>query len=384
MKILLSALFALSLLVVEASAKKSDEVDYMGLAALMLKDGYYDRANDALSQVDVNDSKLDLPRFHMLKGMVLTKKTFYKEANENFYKSIELNPDKEMSKSLYLYIAQNSFKLKDYQGCINALDMVPAMMDANPKLFGLKAECYWRLDQKDNALDELRRVNTKFPEFWDAYKQRFYYLVSIKLYQAALEDAQIYLKNAEPNETITIAFINALRQAGQTDRAIELAEVANLRYLKSSKITVLLGHLYLDKDKVNAAAKIFDEASVEDGNYTKESAEMYRRAGDFVMALYKNAQMLDAKEKYKQRIAIFLEYSQFERVVATRSAMQRSGLMEDESMRYALAYSYYMIGQFEPCEALLKTLTKSDLFKKATELRKKMEKCNANIWECEN
>ncbi|WP_345987404.1 hypothetical protein WCX18_09790 [Sulfurimonas sp. HSL1-2] len=364
-------------------AAKTDDVDYVELGAMMLRDGHVERASDALNMVDLNDTETDLPRYYMLKGLVETKQSLYKEANADFYKSIELNEDTNASKPLYLYIAQNSFKLKEYKGCIAALDKVPDLMAQNPKLFGLKAECYWREGDQDAAMAVLRDVNNRFPEYWDAYKQRFYYLVSLGLYQAALEDAQVYLKNAQANETILINFINALRQSGQTDKAIELGETANLRYPSSAKVTVMLAHLYLDKEMIGAAAELFNEASIEDGKYTNESAEMYRRARDYVMALLKNTQMLDTKEKYKQRIAIFLEYGDFERIIATRQAMARSGLMDEESMRYALAYAYYMEGEFEQTEALLETLTQPDLFSKAVELRKKMEKCKNNIWECQ-
>jgi tetratricopeptide (TPR) repeat protein len=364
-------------------AAKTDDVDYVELGAMMLRDGHVERAGDALNMVDLNDSEVDLPRYYMLKGLVETKQSLYKEANGHFYKSIELNEDGNASKPLYLYIAQNSFKLKEYKGCIAALDKVPDLMAQNPKLFGLKAECYWREGDQDAAMAVLRDVNNRFPEYWDAYKQRFYYLVSLGLYQAALEDAQVYLANAKANETILINFINALRQSGQTDKAIELGEEANLRYPSSAKVTVMLAHLYLDKEMIGAAAELFNEASIEDGKYTNESAEMYRRARDYVMALLKNTQMLDTKEKYKQRIAIFLEYGDYERIIVTRQAMARSGLMEEESMRYALAYAYYMEGEFEQTEALLETLTQPDLFSKAVELRKKMEKCKNNIWECQ-
>ena len=110
---------------------------------------------------------------------------------------------------------------------------------------------------------------------------------------------------------------------------------------------------------------------------------MLRRAREFTLALYKNAQLNDTKEKYKQRIAIYLEFGEFERVVATDSALERSGLLEDENIRYALAYAYYMTSDFEKSEAQLRELTRPDLFEKATELRKNMEKCQNNSWECE-
>lgn len=382
MKPILIVLALIGVLSLQAHAT-TDEVDYVALAALMLKDGHIERANDALNMVDTNNTDVDMPRFYMLKGLVYTKKDFLKEANENFEKSIALNPDTNATKPLYLYIAQNSYRLKDYDGCIAALDKVPELMAKNPKLFGLKAECYWQEKAYDKALAVLREVNKRFPAYWDAYKQRFYYLISLGLYQAALEDAKIYLKNAKPNETIMLNFINALRQSGQTDKAIVLAEEANLRYPASAKITVMLAHLYLDKDMIRAAAELFNEASIEDGKYTGESAEMYRRARDFVMALLKNTQMLDTKEKYKQRVAIFLEFGDYERIIAARDAMQRSGLLKDENMRYALAYAYYMEGDFDKAETLLETINQPKLFKKAIELRSKMEKCKSNVWECQ-
>ena len=110
---------------------------------------------------------------------------------------------------------------------------------------------------------------------------------------------------------------------------------------------------------------------------------MLRRAREFTLSLYKNAQLTDTKEKYKQRIAIYLEFGAYERVVVTASALKRSGLLEDENIHYALAYAYYKTSNFEKSERELQALSRPDLFEKATELRKNMEKCKNNIWECE-
>ena len=64
-------------------------------------------------------------------------------------------------------------------------------------------------------------------------------------------------------------------------------------------------------------------------------------------------------------------------------AMSRVGLLEDESLRYALAYALYEDGQFEASEKHLTLLTKSELFKKATHLRKSMSECRADVSKCE-
>jgi len=379
MKKLLILLLLISLNVSAAEKKATDEIDHIALAALLLKDGFSNRANDELNQVNTEDENLDKGRYFTLKGLVSTKLGAYEEANKFFEQALAFE---DADKALYLYIAQNSYKLKDYKGALEAIVKAGPMADEKPSVVALKAECHWQLKEPDTALEVLAEGIKRFATEWNFYKQRFNYLVSLKLYQSALEDAQVYLVNAKPTDKTVISFISALRNSGDTDKAIELAEQANLRYITSADITVMLAHLYIDKEMIQAAAGLFDEASIEDDKYTKEAAEMMRRAHEFTLALYKNSQMLEAKEKLKQRVAIFIEFGAYERIVASTQALYRSEVIEDESIRYALAYSYYMVGKYEECEAELKFLTRPDLFNKATELRKNMQKCKDNHWEC--
>jgi len=372
--LILFSLFATSLYA------KKDEVDFMSLATLMLKDGYYNRANEALNQVDTNQSEFDFARFYTLKGLVFTKQQKLKDANQFFQQSID-NGQEDLS--IYLYMAQNSYKLKEYRDTITQINSAEEIIVDKPKIHSLRADSFWKLKEHENALVALKKINKDFPKYYDAYKQRFYYLVEQKLYKSALEDANIYLTYAKPNEQTTLSLISALKKAGEVDQAIELAERSNVIFPKSAKITLMLGHLYLKKQMVQATADIFDEASIRDYKYTKEAAEMYRRAKEYSQSLFKNSQMLDTKEKLKQKIAIFLEFSEFERIVATLKDLKRSGLINNEDIRYALSYSYYMIGDYESSEAHLKELRRSDLFSKATELRKNMQKCKTNFWECQ-
>lgn len=359
--------------------KKQDDIDHVAVAALLLRDGHIARANDELNQVNLEDEKLDKIRFYTLRGLVASKMGDYARSNEYFNQSIT---EGQQDKVVYLYIAQNSYKLKDFEGTLKALEHAGNLIDDKPSMFGLKAECFWQLKRADDALATLRDANERFPAEYQFYRQRFGYLVQLELYQSALEDANVYLANAKPDEKTSLAFIAALREGGAVDKATILAEQVNLRFPASAEVTVLLAHLYIDQNMILAAAELFDQASIEDGVYTKEAAEMMRRNKKFVRSLFKNAQLLDQEEKLKQRIAIYLEYAQYERIVASRSALERSGLIEDENIRYALAYSYYMSSDFERCEEQLKMLTRPDLFQKATELRKNMEKCRTDIWEC--
>ncbi|HSW60135.1 MAG TPA: hypothetical protein VLJ60_05015, partial [bacterium] len=55
------------------------------------------------------------------------------------------------------------------------------------------------------------------------------------------------------------------------------------------------------------------------------------------------------------------------------SDASRAGLLENEDIIYAFAYSYFMTGNYLKTEDLLSRITRNDLFKKAAELRKSME-----------
>ena len=63
--------------------------------------------------------------------------------------------------------------------------------------------------------------------------------------------------------------------------------------------------------------------------------------------------------------------------------LSRLGLLADEDVRYALAFSLFQVGDFDGAEAHLKKLTRTDLFQKAAQLRKAMAACSDKGWLCQ-
>jgi len=378
--ITLLILLLLSNTLLANESKNSDDVDYIALAGILLKDGYYSRADNALKSVDLDALECDKAQYYTLEGLIALKLSAYKRSNKSFYLAIE---NGQTQKSLYLYIAQNSFKLKEYKQTLDALEHAQELVDKEPKLLALKAECFYRLKEYTDAFDTLALINKTHPSYYAAYKQRFRYLIDLKLYQSALEDADIYLEHTKSDEKVSISFINALKKAKETKKATLLAEKAHLEYPNNVTITILLANLYIEQDMIESAATLFDLASLQDEKYIKDSSEIFRRAHDYIQALYKNSQILDTKEKYKQKVAIYLEFGNYERVIATESALKRNDLLEEQNMIYALAFSFYKVGEFQQSEKYLQMLTDSKLFTKAIELRKNMNKCTNNPWECQ-
>ena len=58
------------------------------------------------------------------------------------------------------------------------------------------------------------------------------------------------------------------------------------------------------------------------------------------------------------------------------------GLIEDEDLRYAIAYALFKTGEFGAAERHLAVLTRADLFRKAAELRRAMQDCRKDRWKC--
>lgn len=352
----------------------------MALATLMIQDGNYQRARVSLDEVDTTTKDFNFAYYYTLRGMVSMKLGDYSTAVDEFEKSIESG---QTDKSVYLYLIEANYKLKDYEKTVNAIDRAGDLVKENSQLFSIKADSLWKLKREGEAIEALTDGYSLFPKEFNFLKQKFFYLVSLYLYQSAIDMANEFIKKSEPSADTLIAMASALQKSGEFKRAIALLEEAQLKFPKEPKISALLSHLYVKLESIYSSANIMERASIFDKKYKADSSEMYRRSGAFSQALYLNSQILDRKEKLKQRLSIFLEFSDFERAVAMEGSMTRSGLLdESEDIRYALAYALYMSGDFAGCEKHLQKLQRGDLFAKAIELRKNIQKCYEDKWSC--
>ena len=75
-------------LLAEFSRILYEEIDYLGIAALMIRDGNYTRAASALSNVDANHLETDPSRYHTLSGLVDYQAADFASAAEHFELSI--------------------------------------------------------------------------------------------------------------------------------------------------------------------------------------------------------------------------------------------------------------------------------------------------------
>lgn len=374
-----------------------DTTDHLSLATLMLYDGSYEKAEEAIQWVDTEKKGFDFARYFSLRGIISMRLFNYQNAVKHLQAAIEQTKIKvykpvknidieairiEKMGQLNLQLAEAYYQLKNYSSVIEVLDAAGEAGVARPQLFTLRADCYWKLKQNGDAFDALEQGYQKFPEAVSLIKQTFFYYAELGLYQTASNEAERYFEIATPDAKDYIAFAQVLSGSGEREKAMRILEKAKLMFPETSKIPVLLGHLYLKKDMRHVAANLFEFGSYYDKKYVPEAAEVYRRAQAFTSSLRMNAQIQNPKAKLKQRISIFLELGEFEKIVALKDALRRYGMLKDENLRYALAYAYFKLGDYDRSERHLKKLTNSELFAKTTEIRKSIEKCRDSEMEC--
>ena len=415
--LLLSLVLSISL---NAKATNSEDmVDHIGLATLMIYDARYKKAEDELSLVDKKSSQYDAANYYTVVGVLNSKQSKTEEAIQAYKRAIEATKTKifvapkvytkekylfsigssntsvkkapafnadtkrdEKTEQLYMYLTQEYYKLKDYKNTVKSLESAGDKGKSRAGLYTLRAECYYKQELYSDAILALNSGMKRFPEDSGLLKQKFYYFADLKLYQAAIETSKVYMSKVGVSSKEYIALSQMLIGANEIQSAIKLLEESRLMFPKDAKIGVLLGHMYLKKDMKNTTAHLFEQSSYYDKKYLKDAVEMNRRAGNNLHALYLNTQNIDKLEKLKQKIAIYLNAGEYRKIIGLQKALKRYKMLDDDNLRYALAYSYYMAGDYINAETHMKYIQDSELFSKATVIRKNIEKCINNELEC--
>ena len=360
-------------------AQEDDEVDYLALASLMLRDGNLDRAITALDQVDLAAGDINLVRYYTLRGMTHMRRNELEPAREALQQATQSG---EAEAVVFVYLAQVNYKLEDYAGTIAALDRAGASVERIPSVYHMRAQCHWLMGEKTMAIATLDQASQVFPEDYSFQRRKVFYLVDIGLYKEAVVQGKQYLEKSEGKLEDHIAIGNALRASGELDEAAVFLEQAQLVFPESPEVKKVLAHVYIERGEMSSAADLLYKAALLDPTLMGEAAELYRRSGQTFRAMNLNGQLLDQEEKLRQRLALYLEMGNYEQAAAMEIPLRRVGLLAEEDLRYAIAYSHFKTGDFGAAEEHLAVLNRPDLFRKAAELRRAIQDCAEESWKC--
>ena len=373
--LLTSALFAMN----ASWAKKTQKTDYISLAAMMIKDGHYDRALLALQNVDLEEDETDLIRFYTLQGLAYMNLNDMLAARDSLTQAIK---NGQQDPVIYIYLAQVNYALKEFSDVIDAVNNAGSIVRDYPILLEMKAQSQWRLKQTDTAIDTLNNAQLMIPQDYRFMRRKVFYLMELQLYQQAALLGKQYLSKSDGKASDYIAIGNALRLSKEYQETLSIMESARLKFPANVMIAKVLAHTYIDMGKLNSGAFILEQAAQYDPKLIAEASEVYRRAGRFYKSLTLNTSIRELQVKLKQRLAIYLALKRYEQAANMKKSLYRSGLLKDENIRYALAYAYFSSGQFAAASRQIDYLKEAGLFKKGVELRRMMSSCTEEPWLC--
>lgn len=363
----------------QEEAEDREEIDHLALAAKLVKDGHFDRARVVLDQVDPQQPELDLPRYHTLRGLIALDGRQYDAARKSFERAIAAG---QQQPAVFLYLAQAHFGEKSYAKVLEALARAGSAGSDVPGTFMMRAQSHWELEQPAQALAALVAGQKAFPKEAEFGRVHILYLIELGLFQEVARVGAAYLARPGVTADDYAAVAEGLRRAKQLEKARDVLEAAHLVFPEDEKLTVLLAHVYLDEDRPLVAALLFEDAARRNPKYALEAAELYLRAGRLERALTLNARVADQARKMKQRLSILIELERYETIVAMAPRLERLGLLQDDSVRYALAYGYFRSGELREAELQLQHIREPRLFESAVQLRRAMESCAQAGWEC--
>ncbi len=374
--------FILGLLLSQPAVALSDEaeVDRLGLATLLLKDGHAERASKVLFEVDPKEDGTDLRKLNRLKGLVELKLERFAEAADAFGRAIAAGDD---DPRLHLLQGQAYLKAGRLKEAVEVFESAPTLALKIPRFHLARAQALFQSGHKHRAFTALELGAELHPQDRRIERSRVFMLVELGLYQESLAAARRYFAGARSTENDHLALAEALRKAGQLERAILFLEAAVLTFPQSQPLRTQLAATYLKAERPLASAEVIRPIAYEDPKVALASAELYRRARRFLRALNMNAKVVNQKEKIRQRLGLLIELERFESAATLDARLSRLGLLKEESTAYALAYAHFKTGNHARVEQLLRTIKSPALFRKGVALRKTISRCAQAVWQCE-
>ncbi len=360
------------------AAAQAEAPDHLALAALLIHDGHPDRAAIELRAVDPEAEGVDAARYWLLSGLIAHAAGDAARTAEALDRAASLGAAEPR---LHLLRAQALARLDRHGEVLAALEAAGPALRA-PGTVQLELAARRALGDTVGAFAALQDGLQRFPQAIELERQAVLMLVELGLFQAAAERGAALLERPEAGLVDHLAFGEALRRAGASDRASAVLERARLRHPEARDVAVALARAELDAGRPRVAARVLAAAEPIDPALVAEAAELHRRGGQLDRALYLNRRVRDPRTKARQRLGLLVERERYEAAAALAERLSRLGLLEDGGVAYALAFAQLRGGQLEAAERSLARVDEPELFERASALRRAIETCRADPGAC--
>lgn len=376
-------IFYVFLMASVASSYAQEELNSLDLAAFLIKNKNYSRANSVLSQI--KDPHEVIPeRFYALKGILELKQKRYAEALAAFDKAIEegISENLELAPLVWESMGESYLGIKKYKKGIQLLQSKHSVLKDRVRYYQIKASLHFENREPILGWDIFHSGIKRFPQELSLMKQKWFYLMDQNLIEVSFETAKKIMNDYQISALDLARMGQMYRNIQSMDKAIVLGEAARLKDPSDEEITKDLVRSYISLGNLTASAKLFTELSTYHPDYLVEASELWRKAGHEVMAKNLAMGIRNPVKKLKQSITLALMSEDFNTMVLLGEKGQRTALKEDQDIQYALAYANFMVGDYSTTQKYLSRIQRADLFKKAMALREAMNRCESEVALC--
>ncbi|MCB0422217.1 MAG: tetratricopeptide repeat protein, partial [Bdellovibrionales bacterium] len=253
--------------------------------------------------------------------------------------------------------------------------------DSAPSLFHLKAKVYFENQKPELAVDQLNQVLPK--KRLVTYRLLSHYLMEMELTREALKVMYEMLDiHGTLNEELHLQSAQLLISKNKVQEAIVLLERASLLFASSADVAKLLAAAYdLDK-KPFVAGDLYTKLAYLDSSYSHMAAEYLMQKGRIDRAQVINVMVKNPKEQLTQKLSFYIERERFDLARSLETPLKQYGAYEDDEIKYAMAYTFLMQGDYDHSKGLLKSIKKEKLISKSSKLMELVSECQNNHWEC--
>ncbi len=364
--------------VLAQESELDSEVDHVSLARILVKDGHYDRAERTLQKVTPEEEQEAKALLASLRGMVELHKKQYQKSLTYFNQSLELGIE---SREIYLYRAEAYLQLGNLAEAAKSIEKID--LEAKQKLpyFLIKAEIQWQRGAKTQAWTVLNSAVRKKLSATVINKKKFAYLMEEGLFQTAKDLAFQVLQDENAFQDV-VALASQFRLAKQHSIALEILQALQVLRPEKEMVALEMAQNYLSLGESFSAALILEQAAKHNISLSFEASEMLRQVGKSYRARFLNMTTMDPAKRLKQQLALYLEDDDYLSLKFMIPQLQKNSLLEDQEIRYAVAYSLFRTGDFEKSESYLNSIDKDGLFEKSIELKREISNCKAEKWAC--
>ncbi len=364
--------------VLAQESEVESEVDHVSLARILVKDGHYDRAERTLQKVTPEEENEAPAVLASLRGMLELHKKNYQKSLTFFDKSLQLGIE---SREIYLYRAEAFLQLKRLEEAASSIEKIDPEAKKKLPYFLIKAEIQWQRGAKTQAWKILNGARQNKLSQTVINKKKFAYLMEEGLFQTAKDLAFEVLQDDNAFQDV-VALASQFRLAKQHGTALEILQALQVLRPEKEMVALEMAQNYLSLGESFSAALILEQAAKHNISLSFEASEMLRQVGKSYRARFLNMTTMDPAKRLKQQLALYLEDDDYLSLKFMIPQLQKNSLLEDQEIRYAVAYSLFRTGDFEKSESFLNSIDKDGLFEKSIELKREITNCKAEKWAC--